>query len=78
MWGFGIFPQEMESKWQMKWRLGSYRIEAMWVTTANEWRIPMSYSYSQYCLHNAMDMGSVFGTEIKIILDYKRNPYVHC
>ena len=35
-------------------------------------------SYSQYFLYNSMDMGSLLGTILRTILNYKRDPYVHC
>ena len=34
-------------------------------------------SYSQYFLPNLMDMGSLLGTILGTILNYKRDPYVH-
>ena len=34
-------------------------------------------SYSQYSLHNSMDMGSLSGTILGTILNYMRGPYVH-
>ena len=34
-------------------------------------------SCSQYFLHNLMGMGSLLGTILGTVLNYKRNPYVH-
>ena len=34
-------------------------------------------SYGQYFLPNFMDMGSLLGTVLGTILNYKRDPYVH-
>ena len=35
-------------------------------------------SYSQYFPDSLMDMGSLLGAILGTILNYKRDPYIHC
>ena len=35
-------------------------------------------SYSQTSLHHLLDMSNLLGTRVRTMLDYERDPYVHC